>query len=195
MAHICMSRGMSDALSMSHATHTNESWHIYGWVMAHICMSRGMSDALSMSRVAYHECVMSHTMNETCHTRTRHVTHVKTLHIASFIRVPWLIHMCAMTHLYMCPDSFVCVPHLISHVYISIYPYVVGWLREGFYVCHDSFIHVPWLIHMCAMTHLYICPDSFGCARAFETRLDIKVNHVTHYNESCLAHEWVMSHT
>jgi len=30
-------------------------------------------------------------------------------------------------------------------------------------VCHDSFMCVPWLIHMCAMTHLCVCHDSFIC--------------------------------
>ena len=29
------------------------------------------------------------------------------------------------------------------------------------YVCHDSFICVPWLIHMRAMTHSYVYHDSF----------------------------------
>jgi len=42
--------------------------------------------------------------------------------------LPLLIHMCAMTH----------------------------W-----YVCHDSLICVPWLIDMCAMTHSYVCHDLF----------------------------------
>ena len=28
------------------------------------------------------------------------------------------------------------------------------------YVCHDSFICVPWHIHMCAMTHSYVCYHS-----------------------------------
>jgi len=29
------------------------------------------------------------------------------------------------------------------------------------YVCHDSFIRVPCLIHTCAMPHSYVCHDSF----------------------------------
>jgi len=28
----------------------------------------------------------------------------------SFMCVPWLIHMCAITHSYVCHDSFICVP-------------------------------------------------------------------------------------
>jgi len=57
----------------------------------------------------------------------------------SFICVPWLIHMCSMTH---------------SHV--SLYESTSQNPREPLefsvmrsYVCHDSFIFVPWLIHMC----------------------------------------------
>jgi len=47
------------------------------------------------------------------------------------ICVPWLIHMCAMTHSY---------------------------------VCHDSFISVPWLIHICAMTRMFKVLSELLCA-------------------------------
>jgi len=87
----------------------------------------------------------------------------------SFICVPWLIYMCAMTysyvrhdsyvwhlesrlihicdmtHLYVCHDLFICAPWLIC---------VTFRVETHSYMQHDSFICVPWLIHMCAMTHM-----------------------------------------
>jgi len=71
----------------------------------------------------------------------------------SFTYVPWLIHICAMTHSHMCHDSFTYVPWLI-------------------HMCNDSFISamtplcVPWLIHICAMTNpcawlVHVCHDLF----------------------------------
>jgi len=75
-------------------------------------------------------------MNESCH--------IWMSHYAS-----WLIRMCAMTHSYVCHDSFICVPWFI-HMCAMTHSYV----------CHDSFICVPWFIHMCAMTHSYVCHDS-----------------------------------
>jgi len=65
----------------------------------------------------------------------------------SWICVPWLVSMCAMTHLYLWHDSCVCSKCDVTHEY----------------VCHDSFLCVPWLISMCAMTHFYVCHDSFLC--------------------------------
>ena len=58
----------------------------------------------------------------------------------SSICVPWLIHTCAMTHSYVCHESFICVPWLI-------------------HMCAMTHSCVPWLIHMCAMTHSYVCHD------------------------------------
>jgi len=37
------------------------------------------------------------------------------------------------------------------------------WAVTHSYVCHDSFIYVPWLIQIYAMTHSYVCRDSFTC--------------------------------
>jgi len=68
----------------------------------------------------------------------------------AFICVPWLVHMCAMAHSYVCHDSTICVPWLI-HMCAMTHSYV----------CHESFIFVPWLIHICAMTRSYACHDSF----------------------------------
>jgi len=102
---------------MSHGTNMHESWHKYEWVMSHMWVSNGTH------------------MNESCHTR-----HTGTYgRHDSFIRVPWLIRMCAMTHSYVQHDSQDMQPHM-------------GDMTHS-YVCHDSFVCVPWLIHTCAMTH------------------------------------------
>ena len=59
----------------------------------------------------------------------------------SFIRVPRLIHTCAITRSCTCPDSFICVtwPSKTCDMAHS-------YARQGMtysYMCHDSFIHVP----------------------------------------------------
>ena len=73
--------------------------------------------------------------------------------------VPWLIHVCAMTHSYVRHVSVICVSWLID---------MCAWLihmcaMTHSYVCHDSFICVPWLIDTCAMTHSYVHRDSLIC--------------------------------
>jgi len=59
--------------------------------------------------------------------------------------VPWLIHMCDMTHSYVWHDSFICVPWLI-HMCAMTHSYM--W--------HDSFICMTWLIHGCDRTLSYV---------------------------------------
>jgi len=103
---------------------------------------------------------------------------VRTSH-DSFIYVPWLIYICAMTHLRMHHDSFEYWPRwVMTHPYVchDIYAHFFFEWRTCLYInlsgaldywyarscmCHDSFIYVPRLIHICAMTHSYMCHDSF----------------------------------
>ena len=96
---------------MGHGTHMNESWHTYEWVMAHICMSHGTH------------------MNKSWHTKC----------------VPWRIHMCAMT--------WVMANIVMSHIWGTHMRDCHMCAMTHSYVCHDSFICVPWPIHMCDMTH------------------------------------------
>jgi len=86
----------------------------------------------------------------------------------------WLIHICDMTHSYVCYDSFICVLRLIHMCEMR-----ATWLTHmcdmaHSYVCYDSFICVKWvrhdslicviyLIHMCAMPHSYMWNDWFIC--------------------------------
>jgi len=92
-----------------------------------------------------------------------------------FIFAPWLIHMCAMTHSYVRPDSmyvrhdsFMCVPWLnrdrctTTMFWVqTTFPFIhLPWLiythdTTHSYVRHDSFVWAPWLIHTCAMTPLW----------------------------------------
>jgi len=69
----------------------------------------------------------------------------------SFICVPWLIHMCAMTHSYVCHDSFICVPWFI-HVcamtqsfvltrVINNSPWQVSFIKHCF-SSNKSFVYV-----------------------------------------------------
>jgi len=109
----------------------------------------------------------------------------------------WLIHMCVVTHSYMCSDPLLCVPGLIFMCAMTLS-----------YVCHDSFmcaswrIHmcsficVPWRIHTCAMTQSYVCHDSFICV---PWRI-----HMCALKHSCVCHDvchdvlipvsWVIAH-
>jgi len=83
---------------------------------------------LCVSRISMSQISMTHDCGSPKYQcGTNYQSHEK-LGTPAFICVPWLIHMCAMTHSY---------------------------------VCHDSFIYafcVPWLIHMCAMTDSYVIP-------------------------------------
>jgi len=78
--------------------------------------------------------------------------------------MPWPIHMCSMTHSYVCHDSFIWVSWLI-HMCAMTHSHVChdSFIWTHSHVCHDSFIWVSWLIHMCAMTHSHVCHDSFTC--------------------------------
>jgi len=82
--------------------------------------------------------------------------------------MPWLIHMCDMTHSYVWHDSSICVTWLI-HMCDMTHPYM--W-HESFirvtcsYVWRDSCANVTWIIHVCDMTHAVTHPygwhDVFG---------------------------------
>ena len=99
----------------------------------------------------------------------------------SFICVTWLmspdvfqgrhalIHMCAMTHLCVWHETFMCVIWNI-HVCDMTYSYV--W--------HDSFMSVTWLIHMCGTTHSCVWLDSFICEKLLIYMCDMTHSYVWH---------------
>jgi len=85
----------------------------------------------------------------------------------SFIYVPWLIHICAMTHSNVCHDSFKCVPWRVwNETFLRQREMRRAMQARAFklyvpqnshsYVCHDSSICVPWLIQICNRTHLSV---------------------------------------
>jgi len=96
----------------------NESWHTHEWVMAHTWMSHvthmhlGRILCLASKCLFFYEWIMYGThMNESWLTHARletrdkrhderasaRMTHSHVCH-DSFISVPWLIHICVMTH-------------------------------------------------------------------------------------------------
>jgi len=142
----------------------------------------------SLSHTNIH--MRAHTQAHT-HTHTHtHMTHSCLWHVL-FTCASWLIRTCAMTHSYVCHDSFVkCANH--HECFIALYDMCamthcnVPWLTRV-KVVHVQ-VCVPWLIHMCAMTHCdvtqpihvlvlhlkvcvpwliimwYVCHDSCQCA-------------------------------
>jgi len=107
------------------------------------------------------------------------------------LRVPWLLHMCVMTHSHVCHDSFTCVPWLI---------YVCAMTHSRVY--HDSSTCVPWLLHMGAMTHSHVCHSYFirvgyHFYRAHSCEVVIKhmwMSHGTRAKEPWHTCDWVMAH-
>ena len=63
----------------------------------------------------------------------------------SFTHVPWLIHMCVMTHSHTCYDCVAVCCSVLQCVAVldplTCLPCLI--------LCHDSFVHVPSLIHFC----------------------------------------------
>jgi len=176
LSHIHPSQRAEQCTCLSKCHVYDSLTHTYAHFLTHILVKCQYSLSLSLSlthtlsharpsqsaeRVTWHihKCAMTHPHTPTSHILSQrpwskcravqmyqplwHVdhTHIYSLvftHHDSFIRVPWLIHMCTMTHLYVCHDSFICVPWLI-HTCAMTHSYVY----------HDSFIRVPWLIFIC----------------------------------------------
>jgi len=166
--HIC--EWVMAHIRMSHGTRTNESWHTHGWAIAHT-RSAFAKEVLIWARyrhIHFRDMTHSYMCHDPLiwHTRTRTSSafsavvsiwrRYQNIHIVTSLMYTqpvlllyvfamcvcyicllniFAIYMCAMTHSYVCHDSFTYVPWLI-------------------HVCHDSFMCVRWLIHVCAMTHI-----------------------------------------
>jgi len=65
-------------------------------------------------------------------------------------------YVCDMTHPRVCHDSFIRVSWLIYRVMTYL-----GGATTRVLICVTRLIHMyaTWLIHMCAMTHSYVCRD------------------------------------
>jgi len=81
----------------------------------------------------------------------------------SFIYVPWLPHMCAMTQFICALWLISCVCHDSQASSADSSPMTHSYETWLFpYMCRDSLICVPWLIfHMCAMTHKKCWPSLY----------------------------------
>jgi len=93
----------------------------------------------------------------------------------SFICVPWLIHMCAMTRSNVCHDSFICVPwhiHMCAMTHSNVF--------------HGSLLRVSGPIHMCAMNHSYVWVFSWLIYTCAMTRSCMCMTH------SCVRHDSFM---
>jgi len=114
----------------------------------------------------------------------------------SFIFVPWLIQMCAMTHSNVCRD--VCE---MKHSYDRGRCGAQCRQEHSSYMCHKT------LTHMCAMTHPYACHDSFRYATGLiylchdkircatwlirDTRRRVQVTHMDSWHMCHMIHSYV----
>jgi len=101
--------------------------------------------------------------------------------------VPWLIHIWAVTRLYVRHDSFIPVLWLfdmryVTHAYVCVVFHTCAITRLC--VRHDSFMCVLWLIDMRHVTHAYVCRVSYVCSsslmRAISHKLLIHTFSVTY---------------
>ena len=86
----------------------------------------------------------------------------------SSICVPWLIHLCGMTHSSVCHASCICVPWLI---------HLCAMTHSS--VCHDSFICVPYPIHLHAITCSSVCHGAIrnSCRLPLIRAISVSLSH------------------
>jgi len=105
-----------------------------------------------------------------------HMCDVTHLYLWQNVCVAWRIHMCDITPLCMRYDSFICVLHRhawpihmhdVTHSYMWHDSFSDNTRMTHLYVRHDAFLCVLSLLHICGMTHSYVCctdtHDSFIC--------------------------------
>jgi len=93
----------------SHGTHMKESWHTYDAREPSV-RSHGTH------MCSYHDsfmCSSNHQDSTSSYEHMKEWWNMSSSNHSTFIRVTWLIHMCDMTHSYVCHDSFICVTWLI----------------------------------------------------------------------------------
>jgi len=90
MSHSCMSYELlihMAHISVSHGTYTNESWHIYEWVMAHIWVSH---------------CIY---MSETWHIYEWVIAHIWVSH-GTYMSESWHIYEWVMAHIWVSHGTY-----------------------------------------------------------------------------------------
>ena len=128
---------------MSHATHMNESCHIYEWDMSHAWMSH----VTRMNESCHtHEWVMSHIwmgnvaqMNESWHTCECVIAHI------------WMSHGTRMNeswHTYEWVMAHICMSHGTpekrgsAYEWLSKEPYV--YVKRALCICQKSPMYITW---------------------------------------------------
>jgi len=115
------------------------------------------------------------------------------------MRAPWLIsrttgcrtqrqvHVCAMTHLFVCHDSIVCVTWLIHMCATRPLAYSHDWLRNPM---TSSWIYMNKWGHMCDINHF-----SHDWLRTPMISIFIHVYHINKWGHACamthFLHDWL----
>ena len=121
------------------------------------------------------------------------------------IYATWLIHIWKTTHLYMRNDPFIfetCLIYLPHKSFICDMTH--SRMTRPSYTWHDvytSFICKKWIVHVCDMTRLmshvwiyHVSHMNESCHTHQWVMVHIWINHVTRMNQSCHTYEWVMVH-
>jgi len=181
---------------MSHVIHANEPCHIHAWVMPHIWMSH----VTHMSESCHtYEWAMSHTwvrhiahMNEPCHTYEwamprawmSHFTHKKwaMLHIwmSQHERMSHVAHMNEPCHPQECAMSHIWMSH-VTHMNELPESMCLACTRCSACAC----LRRRTASSARASASIWCCVCDTSC--------HIWIRDVTHMNESCHTHVWVMS--
>jgi len=74
--------------------------------------------------------------------------------------VTWLIHVCALNHLCVCPNDW---EHIHEWVIICVCAMICPCMRHDSFICVTWCTCVPSLMCVCAMTHSYRWYDSIMC--------------------------------
>ena len=96
-----------------------------------------------------------------CCIRYVYVSHISSMWVTG------LVHMYDTTHLYVGPDSMVCMPWLIRVCDMIIHT----CNRTHLYVWQDAYMCMTWPIHMCVTWLNYMCnmTHSYGCSTCSDT--------------------------
>jgi len=171
---------------MSHTNESCHIWmsHVtYEWVLWHMNESfhRWMIHITSKTQITHHDIAQLMIANKASQSLARlYVTwliYVNSWHIYiwwgwfmsdmthfwmtsriwhDYERVPWLIHMCEMTHSHVWHDAFMSISD------ISTYDGADSWVTWPIFEWHHAFVYVTWL-WTCAMTHSHVWHDEFMC--------------------------------
>jgi len=159
-------------LQERYVTHMNESRHTHEWVTSHTWMSH-----------------VTH-MNESRHTQT------KALVWSACMRMTWLCRVCDVSHVYVWNAHIECLSHATVYKLSSCHTWRshVTHTNESCHshegaMSHTRRSHVTRMKESC-VTQAMACLVAHDDTR----RSWACTSHVSHTNESCHTHRWVISH-